>query len=739
MPCLVHGQSPYTHLTAPNPGIQGFPSTLTGLTTPFSSMVPREDGAATYVIQAVLGKIKPGIQHPSEGEDPNPPLNMVYYTQYQTLYSFPYFWAPNPGSAPLGFFTWRDMAANVVVAGGHVTQSQINSLGTPSEEGPLLSLGFRESSIAANGNGSAYTGIGAGDRREGTLNLVADVPNSPTGVWRLGITSALGEERFAQFSLLPGPQILQATGVEAGNCLVSLTAINGNNATAGTYHREVPVLVRKNAPGLASMQFATTITDPRRFRLHSLALGQNSQIHTVDQAALGNAGQVQIPLQQNKTAMIRVMAYDAFGEGGAIPTKGFTFKLTATAPGKANWTTTFLNFVGTRPVKTGRGSDPVNVYSGPEIPAAYIQPGMQVVAQLINPTSGIVLDTLTINPEVIRPRKIFIHGFDVRPYRGDSGCPLARSPEQVKAWVLPYVQEVFPYSEVYYQYDGKVWLMDYGTFTSRGLVTNAVAMVLMNVFQGMHQTDLNAETEHLYLALINQSYGSTSFPGMAWYGYRGIALTRIDGGSHPGGVDARLGYLLAHEMGHCFGLEHAPSDGAASGGAGPNVNRVDGNFPYGGAGMAGGWGYSALGSYFLSEDAHTFESGQRAHWDTMSYTRMGMDNERNNRFSDYHAARLKPQGAWTAPGYVGTPTDSPVSLVTLPSGVLVFDSVSASQAKAWFQSALPSMAPMQVRNLTAAVALPAGVDPSQGDPDDPTPPVLIVTQSPAIPGVTVLP
>jgi len=100
---------------------------MTGLTTPFSVMVPREDGAATYAIQAVMGKVKPGIQQPTLDEDPYPPINMVYYTQYQTLYSFPYHWTPTPGSAPVGFFTWREMTANAVVAGGHVTQSQIDA------------------------------------------------------------------------------------------------------------------------------------------------------------------------------------------------------------------------------------------------------------------------------------------------------------------------------------------------------------------------------------------------------------------------------------------------------------------------------------------------------------------------------------------------------------------------------------------------------------------------------------
>jgi hypothetical protein len=84
---------------------------------------------------------------------------------------------------------------------------------------------------------------------------------------------------------------------------------------------------------------------------------------------------------------------------------------------------------------------------------------------------------------------------------------------------------------------------------------------------------------------------------------------------------------------------------------------------------------------------------------------------------------------------------SPITLATLPSGIKVFDATSADQATAWLQGGTPVSAPqMRPVTLTPSGADPlAGVNPALGDPDDPTPPILIVVQTPAIPGLTVLP
>lgn len=610
-----------------------------------------------------------------------------------------------------------------------MTQAQIDALGTPDpdrEGGGLFEITYRESSVVVeNGTQNLYNNISGGDCRQGRLDLVVDIPANSSGLWRLGVTNALGRERFAALVLPIGPQIIQITNVEAGNCLVSLAAINSDN-TMTSYHRELPVIVRKNTPGLASMQFVRDDKDPQRYRLYSLAVGQNSQNENGT-----------LPLTQNRDAMVRVMAYDAKGAGPSDGGYPLNLEIDAlNVSGTEVWTTTLLNQqIGTHLAKTGRISQQG---PGPIIPGPYVQPGMRIVAKLLDSASGQMLDSRQLQPSVVRPRKIIIHGYDVRPYRGDSGCPLARTPSQMNTCVLPYAQEIFPYSDVEYRYAGKVYLMDYGMLASRGVMTTSAAMVLMNVFQGMHQTNANADVEHLYLAMMNQKYGSASYPGMAWYGYRGLALTCMDD-------KQSLGYDLAHEMGHCFGLEHVPSAGANSYFMAFRFNRIDQNYPYGGAGLAGGWGYSAIDNYFLAEDSQTLANNCQAHWDPMSYT-IGLRHYYSTRFCDTYAQRLNPNltGTQASDTSLGS-TSAPVSLVTLPNGIQVFDSTSAAQLQAWWAGQAQASVNTMNMALPRTTVTPnadgsdplEGLDLSQGDADDPEPPVLVVVQTPAISGVTV--
>lgn len=238
--------------------------------------------------------------------------------------------------------------------------------------------------------------------------------------------------------------------------------------------------------------------------------------------------------------------------------------------------------------------------------------------------------------------------------------------------------------------------------------------------------------------MVRKRYAGTSTTGMAWYGYRGMALSRIDGDPHPGPFDQALGYNMVHEMGHCFGLEHAPSRGANGYTAGLHVNRVDPNFQYGGGGMSGGWGYSTLGNYFLSEDNHRFENGTRAHWDPMSYT-YGFRNYSVTRFADLYADRLRPRlGATYAAPQAATAGEQVLS--THPSGIPVFGPAAAAEAEAKWAAILglplPSIVPPP-GGWTWEGDYTLDRDPLLGDPDDPTPPILIVTKSPRVPGVTV--
>ncbi|MDP1832960.1 MAG: hypothetical protein Q8K67_12955 [Geothrix sp.] len=520
---------------------------------------------------------------------------------------------------------------------------------------------------------------------------------------------------MALLALPSGPQMIQVAGVEAGNCFATLLAV-GPAGTVNTYHREVPVLVRKDEPGQAVIRF-TTEFDSRRFRLDSLFIGQNSQ-----------SSKANLPLQQGKPAMVRVMAYDAYGKGGIQQGVDYPIEFSLlNGSGFQVWSQRFNSHMSSRMVKSGRMGGPYVGQPGPSIPAEFILPGITLEARLLHPTSGLELDRMTLRPEVQPSRHIVIHGYDVRP-PGGSGVPTARKPWEMNNWVLPFVLEAFPYSTVEYRYEGKIWLPPMAGW---GAGYQAQTMLLMNHIQGYHQTDPNAAVEHLFLGMIHERYAGSSTTGMAWYGYRGMALSRIPD-------TQAIGYNMTHEMGHCFGLEHTPSRGAEASML-IRYNRVDGNFQYGGGGMAGGWGYSALGNYFLAEDNHRFENGTKAHWDLMSYT-YSSRNYSMTRFADLYADRLRPRlGGTHQPTQAASATEQ--ALATHPSGIPVYGPAAAAQAEAWWAGQLglpaPMVAPLPSGGLTWQGESVLDRDPMLGDPDDPTPPVLIVTQSTRVPGLTV--
>lgn len=755
-PVAIHAQATPTLV---NPGVPGFPPSLPLNAMPFDGMFQSATGDIVYQIVMIIpttvtidrpGSLTPTANPDQPGADGGRgTTRTVQVYRKVVVYQQTYHW-----SCPYGTFQARSITRDQVLAMGVSTSPQMDALmatatadadsvGTPT---------FQESSTASvDGTTEHLYPIDPAFRVQGTLNLLADIP--APGNWKLTVTSAMGEERTMQLTLSSGPQAFQVTGVEAGNCLVSLEY--QGSISPNTYYRQVPVIVRKDTPGVASMIFLTSKNDPLRYQIASLAVGQNTQD---DQGTL--------PLCAGKAAMVRVTALDMVGNGAFD--QGKTFNIIVTASPRVGTATQMVpvgNDPSEPPPGTGSGgSTPTplpplsntlpsqvsgrQVRSGTNnlqppfmIPSAYVQPGLSVTVKLVDPATNAVVDSHSITPTVIQPRHIIIHGYDVRPFRGDSGCPLARNPGQMYDNILPWVNETFPYSKVDYVYEGKVWLMDYGQFASRGMVTTATAMMVMNAIQGFHQTDPNAPTVDLYLALINQKYTGGTVLGMAWYGYRGLALARLWDDEWPIS-SATMGYNLAHEMGHCFGLEHAPSAGANGYALGLHVNRIDANYQYGGAGMAGGWGYSHLGNYFLAEDAAT-AANRSPKWDPMSYTLGGGIGSRhywNTHFADLYASRLMPREGMTA---VSAPASPTITFGHTTTGIPVFNASTASQVQNWVEKqdnsivySTQNMAPLVASPLPDADPL-QGVDPTSVDADDPTPPVLIVTSSPVIPGVTV--
>jgi len=740
----------------------------------YGSMIPNSDGRIDYRLVAKVPVWRKSlspvpkplpVQQPIDGPDPvdvrapfddgevsEPVLDLV--TVERTLRTHSAYWV-----ADWGLYDPRPLTRDQVLGAG-VTAAELlalermTSFPVDREANPITFT--EESRMVSNGPATPYVNIGQSHRRVGNLDLFAVLPaDHEGGRWGLTLTSALGEERSLTLTLAPGARHIQVQGIEAGNCLVKLFALTASGAIQ-TYFQEVPVVVRKHQPGVARIAF-TGYRDPARHRIASLSLGQNSQVQ--------DEGNEALPLQEGKDAMVRVMIADQYGEGGngGMPCQ---VRLTLEWQGNTVWAENVDTRARPHLARTGRVGDYFGL-TGPVIPGDRVKAGAILRAMLFDKASGQKHHETTLSPQVIRPRHIVIHGYDVRPHYIEwgvkwtwwggpifycypvwgAGAPLVRDEATMNAHVLPQIQEVFPYSTIQFKFEGRVWLPMF----ARGADFSNQVYTAMQVMQGWHQTDANAPVEHIYLGMVNSAYGNNTMPGQAWYGYRAMAITQSQ--------DYRcMGYLIAHELGHTFRLEHAPSEGANAYFAGWHHNRIDDGYPYGGGGLTGGWGYSKLGNWFLSEDAHTRYNLQ-PHWDLMSYTQ-GY-TFMNTNVSDYFTRKyLIPSWAYqSAPtGSAPRPSDAVPELPAedIQGGVPVFGAAAEDSITQKFQALGFLVEPAPAVLQVTATAAPKGtvvhpsievedetipgfatpeaieLDPSKGTPDDPTPPVAVFKRLPVV-------
>jgi hypothetical protein len=684
-------------------------------TISFDSFYPSQTGQIRYRVwmEAKVDTTPLGPNHIITGDPPDFVLTHEI-CEIDLLEDNSYYW-----HSPRGIFQARVITRDQALAAG-VAQTQIDEI--KAELHPI-SITYKESSIYLDPlRENAYPNS-RDFRVKGTVVLDVDVPQHPGNRWGLKVISALAEERVHPIYLVPGQHKITITDIEAGNVLVGLTAAYLNGDPADSYFQETYALVRKGSPANITMQFAEA-NAADRYRIGYLGVGHNSQ-----------SVRENLPLQKGKDAMVRLMVYDAWGNGGKVGNKTCSVQVDWSSPAGSG-SKTFDSHVSGYHTKSGHeDGSTYHLIPGPTIPGIYVQPGLTVTAKLHHPTTNQMVGTKTVQMDAKLPREITIHGYDVRPLWG-SGCTLVRSNEQMADFILPFVKDVFPYSKINFKYENKVWLSN-----AFGLATGSpyLAAILgaMNILQGWHQTDINAPSEHLYMGMTHSKYGGTDPFGMAWYGYRGLAISRIDS-------NEQLGYGIAHEMGHCFQLLHAPSPGANAYTLGLHLNRVDYNYPYGGSGMAGGWGYSRLlhGNLpklyenFLSEDSHTVDNGCNAHWDLMAYPPVAR-RRTNTRFSDYNARHFVPSHS-SPPAPFGTP-----NIVNYHPGtsILVFGPETAYDTEQRWISFDPSTSSIDrvPDNNIPNTPLDYTIGTISDDPDgDGTgQPGIIVTRVPRIKTVTV--
>jgi hypothetical protein len=136
--------------------------------------------------------------------------------------------------------------------------------------------------------------------------------------------------------------------------------------------------------------------------------------------------------------------------------------------------------------------------------------------------------------------------------------------------------------------------------------------------------------------------------GIASLGKRAMAVSVSN---YPDGIRTerdpdQISLSMSHEVGHCFNLLHAPSEGAG---------YIDGDYPYGGGGLAGGWGYTTHTDRFFAEDSHSYgatypgktKDWLTSYWDIMAYA------TNRTKFSDHNVKKLIPRNM------LGSPPPSP--------------------------------------------------------------------------------
>ncbi|MBI3130915.1 MAG: hypothetical protein HYZ13_06115 [Acidobacteria bacterium] len=473
----------------------------------------------------------------------------------------------------------------------------------PSE--PYLSARLYKAYLGATPAPSPYTQF----TKQGSLVLMVEIPMA--GAWRIRVTDSLFQTKSGVVSV-PSSGIygFQINNVQAGNVRVDLLT-----HASGAFFRQEPLVVQPSATAGVGIRFVTDPADRKRFVLKHVSVGQGSQ-----------ATHGFMPLLLGKEAMVRVMLQDSKGEfsPGAPPRDLiFPVRIEYGNPSNGTFSQTVMLRASALPIGTG-------VVDGTNLPAAII-PGHLIAEGFflrvkLMDGSGAILDEREAQPWLAKGmfegRPLVIHPYSIRPPTG--GYDYVADPVEFQTKIGRWAAErfpnqglsVLPVQVVFVRSTRPPWQPP----QPDDLLSATLGM--MNYLASL-QGYTSATQNHIFVGIIDDHYYvSGASGGMASYGRPGVAMHGYnfsDGGNVSG-------HIFTHEVGHCFGLRHAPS---VSGG-GIVAGDPDVNYPYSGNGLSSGYAYSPALQFFNREITQN--------WDHMSYT--GPYSNYQRFFSDYNYWQL---------------------------------------------------------------------------------------------------
>jgi Peptidase M66 len=462
--------------------------------------------------------------------------------------------------------------------------------------------------IAFNGTAASFTVNGA-------TQITAAVPNGAT-TGKISVTTPNGTATSTGSFTVPGPTI-SSFNPSSGQVGTSVTITGTNltgatavafNGTAASYTVNSATQISAAVPsGTTTGKISVTTPNGSAASLNSFTVTTSSGLDlTIDGLYVTQATQDypnnSVPLVKDRSGWVRVFV-KANQANTAAPQVRVQF---------INGSTTNTLTIPATSASVPTSADPnTDTAWDAAVPAAWIQPGVQVVA-LVDPSGAIAESDKTNNQfsQTLDVRTLQTWKVTLLPVHTGNGLTgVIENANRTRADWVDFAKRLHPVPDTVNVALGATMNSSVTSLSSNG---NGWSTVLSEVSA---KRSADGVTDRYYFGVVKVSYTS----GVAGIGYIGFpAAIGWDFNSGPS--------VLAHEEGHNFGRPHSPCGGASN---------PDPNYPYAG-GIIGvpGWDAFATSSNLKTSANHTDIMGYCSNQWVSDYVYTSILNFRANNSFD---------------------------------------------------------------------------------------------------------